>query len=207
MPHSRPESAAEAAGPRRRRVRPPSPRPPDRATLQAAALRHLARFAATEAGLVRVLDRRILRWLRDSGAAPEAAAYARRHARAIARALVDAGAIDDAAFAAARARRLMRAGRSRRAASAHLAAKGVGPDTAGAALPDAEAEFLAAVAFARRRRLGPFRAADDPADDAAKRRRELAALARAGFPRDTAERLLRLEPAEAADLLTVIKRS
>ncbi|MGI4953795.1 MAG: hypothetical protein ACRYGM_18485, partial [Janthinobacterium lividum] len=37
---------------------------PDRASLHEAALRHLTRFAATEAGLVRVLDRRVQRWLR-----------------------------------------------------------------------------------------------------------------------------------------------
>ena len=189
-----------------------APEPPDRAALHDAALRHLARFAATEAGLVRVLDRRILRWLRDTGASADAAAPARQAAREVARALVGTGAIDDAAFAAARARRLLRAGRSRRAVSAHLAAKGVDPVTAGAALPTAADELLAALAFARRRRLGPFRPADADADAdadavAVAGQRELAALARAGFPRDVAERVLRLDPAEAADRLAELKRA
>ena len=39
----------------------PAPGP---AQLHEAALRHLARFAATEAGLIRVLDRRVQRWAR-----------------------------------------------------------------------------------------------------------------------------------------------
>ncbi|MDT7952274.1 MAG: RecX family transcriptional regulator [Acetobacteraceae bacterium] len=182
--------------------RPPG-KPPDRAALHEAALRHLARFAATEIGLLRVLDRRIGRWQRASEAPDEAAAPCRQAAREVVRALVAAGALDDAVFAAARARRLVRAGRSRRAVQAHLAAKGVDAETAGAALPDPEAEFLAAIAFLRRRRFGPFR----PTDDGADRVRELATLARAGFPRDVAERALRLEPGDAAELLAQLKRA
>lgn len=191
------------------------PRPPgkhpDRASLHEAALRHLARFAATEAGLLRVLERRIMRWQAASGEPAEAAADARLAAREVVRALVVAGTLDDSNFAAARARRLVRAGRSRRAVSAHLAAQGVDAETAGAALPDAEAEFLAAVAFARRRRFGPFRplaCLDGDKADAGRELAalELAALARAGFPRDIAERALRLDADEAADLLAALKR-
>ncbi len=192
MPKPRPDSAS----------RPPG-KQPDRAALQEAALRHLARFAATETGLLRVLDRRILRWQRASDETNETAASSRVAAREVVQALVAAGALDDTSFALARARRLVRAGRSRRAVSAHLAAKGVDAATAGAALPDAEAEFLAAVAFLRRRRIGAFRSdPDDPGD----RQRELAILARAGFPRDIAERALRLDPGDAAELLAELKR-
>ncbi len=171
--------------------------------LHEAALRHLARFAATEAGLLRVLDRRILRWQRASGEADDMATSSRAAAREVVQALVAAGALDDSSFADARARRLVRAGRSRAAVSAHLAAKGVDSATASAALPSPEAEFLAAVAFVRRRRLGPFRApSDEPADPV----RALAALGRAGFPREVAERALRLEPEQAAELLAELKR-
>ena len=177
---------------------------PDRAALHEAALQHLARFAATEAGLVRVLDRRIARWARAAGAEPEAATASYAAAREVARALAGSGAVDDAAFAEARARRLLRAGRSRRAVSAHLLAKGVDAETAQRALPEAEAELAAAVAHARRRRLGPFRAVEA---DAAARQRELAALGRAGFPRDIAERALRLDPEEAEAVLARLKQS
>lgn len=191
--------------PNPRQAKPPRPpgKCPDRASLHEAALRHLARFAATEAGLLRVLDRRILRWQHATESATEVIVPARAAAREVVQALTASGMVDDANFAAARSRRLVRAGRSRVAVSAHLAAKGVDAETAGAVLPDAEAEFLAAVAFVRRRRIGPFRAPDiDEVDGAL----EMGMLARAGFPRDVAERALRLEPDEAAGLLADLKR-
>ena len=195
MPNSRQDAAP----------RPPG-KQPDRSTLHEAALRHLARFAATEVGLLRVLERRILRWQRASGETDATVTTSRAAARDVVQALVAAGALDDATFAAARARRLVRAGRSRRAVSAHLAAKGVDAETASAALPSAEAEFLAAIAFLRRRRLGPFRPPAQDAADPVDRMRELATIGRAGFPRDIAERALRLDPAEAAELLAELKR-
>lgn len=184
-----------------------APRPPgkcpDRHSLHEAALRHLARFAATQAGLLRVLDRRILRWQHATESPTEVIAPARAAAREVVQALTASGMLDDANFAAARSRRLVRAGRSRAAVSAHLAAKGVDAVTAGSVLPDAQAEFLAAVAFVRRRRIGPFRA---PGIEEVDGNREMGMLARAGFPRDVAERALRLDPDEAAGLLADLKR-
>ncbi len=189
--------------PRSARPLPPVGPVPDRAALHEAALRHLARFAATEAGLVRVLDRRIARWARAAGADAEAAAPAKAAARDVARALAGSGVVDDAAFAAARARSLTRAGRSRRAVSAHLAAKGVAPELARQSLPDPEQEVAAALAYASRRRLGPFRR-EDAGDEV--RRRELGSLARAGFPQGVAERALEMDPAEAQALVARLKQ-
>src|SRR5690348_16319039 len=110
----------------------PPNRPPDLEDLREAAVAHLARFAATEAGLLRVLRRRIDRWARaalQAGGEAEAVRRQVEQARAAAaeavRRLAAAGAVDDATFAAGRARRLLRSGRSRRAIAAHLAAKGV----------------------------------------------------------------------------------
>ncbi|GAC1478154.1 MAG: regulatory protein RecX [Acetobacteraceae bacterium] len=186
---------------------PRAPRPagpvPDRAALHEAALRHLERYAATESGLVRVLDRRIARWLRASGAEAEQAATARAAAREVARALVSSGVVDDAVFAEARARRLLRSGRSGRAVLAHLSAKGVRSDLAGQMLPDPGQELGAALAFARRRRLGPFRTGEVAEDGGQK---ELATMARAGFPRDVAERALAIEPDEAAAIVARLKQ-
>jgi len=186
--------------------------PPDQARLHEAALRHLARYAATAAGLTRVLDRRIARWARDAAAEGSdaagieaAAAEARRAARAVVARLVAAAAVDDAAFAAARAKRLARSGRSRRAAAAHLATRGVDAETAGAALgADGGDELASALVLARRRRIGPFRAAAPL--DAEGRMRELAIFARAGFPREVAERALRTPPEEAAEILAALLR-
>ncbi|MCK8786129.1 RecX family transcriptional regulator [Roseomonas sp. NAR14] len=211
-PHRR-RGAAAQAGP-----------PPDAARLQQAALDHLARFAATEAGLRRVLVRRVERWARRAeaaGAEPEGVARTlaalRAEAAAVAGRMVAAGAVDDAAFANARAARLNRAGRSRRAIAAHLAARGVPADAAAAALPETrEAELAAALAYCRRRRLGPFArpaagSAAGPADadvagDPAAGARALAALARAGFARDVAESALSLDPGEAESRLLAHRR-
>jgi regulatory protein len=129
---------------------------PDEERIYQAALNHLARYAATEAGLARVLARKLDRWIRqDAGeeAPPEETAAAARCAKSAIPAVIarlrEAGVLNDAAFVASRAKRLTRAGKSRRATLAHLAAKGV----AGAALPDnPERELAAACAYLRRRR-------------------------------------------------------
>lgn len=162
-----------------------------------------------------MLQRRIARWAqraeREGQPSEEIArhvAAAREKAAQAARDMVSAGAVDDAAFAAARVRRLSRAGRSRRAVAAHLAGKGVAAETAGAALEDSATDELdAALAHLRRRRQGPFApgAAEEPADEAA-RLKALGALARAGFPRDIAERALDLSPEEATERLLAARR-
>ncbi|HYF07749.1 MAG TPA: RecX family transcriptional regulator [Acetobacteraceae bacterium] len=197
---------------RPRRAPRPAGSAPDAAALREAALAHLARFAATEAGLRRVLERRVDRWARRAeaeGAARDAVAAqageARRAAAEVARAMTASGAVDDATFAAARARRLARAGRSRRAIAAHLAAKGVAAAVADAALPEGpEAELDAALAFCRRRRIGPFAAA---APDPAARLKALGALARAGFARGVAERVLDLDADGAEERLLASRRA
>lgn len=178
----------------------PAGHPPSAARLAEAAAAHLARFAATEAGLKRVLARRIDRWARAAEAegqpdVPRRAAEAKSAIAEVAQRLVAGGAVDDAAFAESRARRLLRTGRSRRATLAHLREKGVDATTAAAALPEGEAvEIAAALAFCRRRRIGPFGPPDPPPEA---RLKALAALARAGFGRDAASRALRMEPEEA----------
>jgi len=197
-----------------RRAAPGAGPAPTEARLHEAALDHLARFAATEAGLRGVLVRRVERWARraeaEGTAEPEAlsrlAAEGRAAAARVAARLVAAGAVDDAAFAESRARRLARAGRSRRAIAAHLAAKGVGREAARAALPEAEgAELDAALAWCRRRRVGPFAAAGPMGREA--RLKALASLARAGFGRGVAEAALDMEPEAAEARLAEISRA
>ncbi len=229
------------AGPVPAKLVPAGPAPTE-ARLRDAALAHLARFAATEAGLLRVLQRRVDRWAQRAAAEQataddpamaepaaaaiaQAAAAARQAAASVARTLVASGVVDDAAYAAARARRLSRAGRSRRAIAANLAAKGVPREAAAAALPtDISAELDAALGYCRRRRIGPFavpgRAATPrvakgaakpqwgapPSPEAAAHRNSLAAMARAGFDRATAEAALNFDPAAAAQRLAESRR-
>jgi regulatory protein len=111
--------------------------------------------------------------------------------------------VDDEAFAAARARRLNQAGRSRRAIAAHLAVKGVPAATAAGLLEETD-ELAAALGHLRRRRAGPFAAEQPPSPEA--RLKALGALARAGFPRDLAERALDMDPEDATDRLLAARR-
>lgn len=183
---------------------------PTEASLHEAALAHLARFAATRAGLLRVLSNRIARWARTAELAEDeragAVAAARAAAEAVVARLAAAGAVDDAAFATARARRLARAGRSAQAIAAHLAAKGAGgaaDDAIGSALPDPEAELAAALIAARKRRIGPFAPPDMPPEV---RRKALAVLARAGFSRAAAEAALAMDAEEAEARIAAFRR-
>jgi regulatory protein len=112
----------------------------------------------------------------------------------------EAGLLDDAAYATARVQALHRRGESMRAMRARLAAKGVpAADVADAvsglraAAPDPD--LAAACAFARRRRLGPFRRA------AADHALELGSFARAGFSRRVAEAVLACPDVAAVEAL------
>jgi regulatory protein len=196
--------------------RPPRPAGPalDVATLHDAALAYLARYAATEAGLRSVLERRVDRWKRlaqqnepDAEAIAAQAAAARNAVREVVARLVAAGAVNDAAYAESRARSLVRAGRSRRAVSAYLAAKGVVPETAAAAtatLALEQSELAAALVLARKRRIGSFRHGQAP--DEAGRRRELGVLARAGFSGSIAHQALTMDLDQAEALVNELRR-
>jgi regulatory protein len=172
-------------------------KPPDGTKLYEAALNHLARYAATEAGLARVLARKIDRWARlyaSEDMEPEEAAAAARRAKAHIPAVIarvrEAGILNDDAFAASRAKRLSREGKSRRATLAHLAAKGIPKPVLA---EDPQHELAAACAYLRRRRAGPFGEAPEA--------KILAAMARGGFSQDVARRALRLEREDAEALI------
>ncbi len=165
---------------------------PDGGSLYQAALSHLARYAATEAGLRQVLMRRVDRWARlqpNPEAAAPAVAAAREAIEGVIRRLAEAGAVSDVAFAESRAKTLLRAGRSKRVVQARLVAKGVTSDVARAASEtDADAELAAALVLVRKRRIGAYRSAEEA--DGSVRMKEMGLLARAGFSRDIAEQAL-----------------
>jgi regulatory protein len=174
---------------------------PDAGSLYRAGLDYLARYAATEAGLRRVLERRIDRWARaqpDAEAAEPALQAARAAIDGVVRWLAEAGALSDATFAENRARNLLRSGQSTRSIQVRLVAKGVAPDVArSVSAAGAETELAAALVLARKRRIGPYRLAEDA--DAGVRMKEMGVLARAGFSRDVAKQALdtSLEDADA----------
>lgn len=183
----------------------------DEAALREAALAYVTRYGGTEAALARALARRIRRWgdalasvegADRDGIAAQAGKLREAAARVVAD-LVALGAVNDQAFAESRARRLRRAGRSRRAVLGHLAARGVAGETAGEAVPeDTATEFAAALAFARRRRVGPF-ASTEPEPEA--QSRILMAFGRAGFSGSMARRALECDREEAEAVLNAAR--
>ncbi len=181
--------------------------PPSRDVLHEAALAYLARSSATAATLGRVLDRKVSTWARKAARAardPEAVAAdvsgCKESIDAIIARFREVGLVDDAKYAESRARSLSRAGRSRRAISAHLAAKGVDAEITRQALPnDASVELAAALAFARKRRIGPYAREANVEREA--KQKAIAAMARAGFDYRTCERALRMDREEADERL------
>jgi regulatory protein len=206
-------SGLAASGPAAADAAPADAAPPGADTLYQAALTHLARYAATEAGLRRVLRRRVDRWARlqtDPDAAAGAVADAQAAIEAVILRLAQAGAVSDAAFAENRAKSLVRGGRSTRSVQATLIAKGVAPDLARAAsVSDAETELAAALVLARKRRIGPYRSVDAAAPGArmpAVRIKELGLLARAGFSRDIAQQALDMAREDAESRIFELRR-
>jgi regulatory protein len=171
----------------------------DPALLERWALAYLGRFASSAENLRRVLLRRVRKRLPDDRAAAESAAAAIDALVARYRA---SGLLDDAAYAAARARARLRRGQSLRTVRAALAAKGVAAADTAAAIDalggeGGDPDLAAAVAFARRRRVGPYRRGAG----AGERDKELAAFARAGFTRAAAEAVLKCATPEEAEAL------
>jgi regulatory protein len=153
--------------------------------LHRAAMAYLERYSSSAENLRRVLRRKVDKRCRLRGEDP--AEFHDAIDEVVEKSL-RTGLIDDARYAEARVATLRRRGGSARAIQAKLAAKGVGRTTIAQALEGEEEgdEETAARAFARRRRLGPFR----PGERAPYRDKDLSALARAGFRFDVARRVV-----------------
>lgn len=165
------------ARPLRDRAPPP---PIDQAALERLALRYVERFATSRGRLTDYLARK----LRERGA--EGAV----DPRAVAEAMAARGYVDDEAYADARARGLARRGLGERRVTQALRQAGIEAE----AIVRATAESSpveAALAFARRRRIGPYaREAADPK----LREKQIAALIRAGHAFGLARKIASLEP-------------
>lgn len=183
------------------------PRKVSAQSLENAALHYLGRFSASSAHLKRVLLRRVDRSLRVHGGD---AAEARRLVDALIERFCRSGLLDDAAYAAGKARSLRRRGTSRSVIAKTLRAKGVSADQTETAMEELAAErseedgngdLAAAARLAQRKRLGPFRPKDARAE---LRQRDMAALARAGFSYDVARQVV--DAASTAELEDLISR-
>ena len=178
----------------------PEPPPLTADAFERAALHYLERYASSAANLRRVLMRKAKRAARRQGGGTEAVAGLIED---IVARYLHAGLLDDAAYAAQQAASLRRRGTSRHAIRGRLATKGVALEHIDAALAalDTEADesdLAAAGALARRRRLGPYRPA---AARAAYRQKDMAAMARAGFSLETAQRVLAAADPDALEAM------
>ena len=161
--------------------------------LQNAATFYLERYPSTAEGLRRVLKRRVRK--AEMLEAPVMENVGRAIEEIVAK-FVGAGVIDDKAFAQTKARALHRRGTSSRLTRQKLKLAGIDGDTLDKAMvaldqeldtDPVRREWTAAVALARRRRLGPFR---PEAERKEKRDRDLAAMARAGFDYQLARKVI-----------------
>jgi len=167
-----------------------APSPYDGAALERIALDYVGRYATTKAKLSAYLRRK----LRERGWSGER----EPPVDALADRLVGFGYVDDGAFAAARTESLLRRGYGARRIAASLRGAGIENDVADALRPRiADGAEAAAWAFARRRRLGPF---STRVQDMAEKRRQVAAMLRAGHDIEVIRRILGTAcPEEAVD--------
>ncbi|MBV9841088.1 MAG: RecX family transcriptional regulator [Sphingomonadaceae bacterium] len=168
-----------------RRARPPL----DAAALDALALGYVGRFATTQAKLAQYLRRKLAeRGWTDEAEPPVEAIVAR---------LAASGFVDDRAFADARGAALGRRGYGARRVAVALKIAGVGEAEGEQALAAAiDSGWDNALAFARRRRIGPYAA---EAADRAGRERATAALIRAGHPIGIARRIAAARPGKVPE--------
>ncbi len=157
--------------------------------LRNSALHYLGRYESSAAHLRRLLLAKVHRSARFHGT--ERAAGAACVEELIAE-FLEGGLLDDARYAQGRALVLYRRGNSARAIRAGLSHKGIDAALIEQALAKlaaqaADPELAAALAYARRRRLGPYRS---PATRPAQRARDLAALGRRGFAYALARRVI-----------------
>ena len=168
--------------------------------LERAALHHLERYASSSENLRRVLTRRVWKAARlaeDGNAVEEEQAAA--WIETVVEKLQRGGLLDDRAYAEGRVVALRRQGESARGIAMKLGAKGVPRDTVDAALELDEPEnddVAAAVAYARRRRLGPWR---KPEEREERRDRDMAALARKGYRLELCRRVIEAHDIAAAE--------
>ncbi|PKP92825.1 MAG: RecX family transcriptional regulator [Alphaproteobacteria bacterium HGW-Alphaproteobacteria-16] len=167
------------------------PLPPlDTPALERLALRYVERFATTRGKLTAYLHRKIRERGWD-GDPIDPADIAERFA--------ELGYINDLLYAESKASAMARRGLGARRVNEALRYAGVEAADAEQLAPViAERRADTAIAFARRRRIGPFAEAPVERDRMAK---QVAAMVRAGHAPDLAWRIARMEPGESVESL------
>lgn len=179
-----PRSASKTA---RRPREPRAPKPLDPERLNELALAYLARFATSAAKLETYLRRKLRERGWEGEGEPPVNTLVER--------CISAGYVDDAAYARAKAGSLRRRGYGERRVDQSLGAAGIAVDLREEMRGTVREARQAALALARKRRLGPFGSL--PIERAA-REKQIAVLLRAGHPLDIARQVI-----EAVDVATL----
>ncbi|MBA15610.1 MAG: RecX family transcriptional regulator [Sphingomonas sp.] len=166
-------------------------RPLTSPALEQLALRYVERYATTRAKLAAYLERKL--YERGWEGADEA------DPRGLAERMAELGYIDDRGFAEARAAAMGRRGLGARRVAAALRHAGIESDDADAIAPAIEANAVeSALAFARRRRIGPY---SEEVADRQLQEKQLAAMLRAGHGFDLARKIVSMAPGEETETL------
>ena len=164
--------------------------PLDRTALERMGLRYVERFATTRGKLASYLKRKI----RERGWEDEAEA----DPAGLADKFAQLGYIDDRAFAEARASAMGRRGLGARRIAHDLNYAGNDAADAEAVAPLIEDDRIAsALAFARRKRIGPH--GRDAITDRALLEKQVGAMVRAGHAPSLAWKIVRMSPGDDAE--------
>lgn len=200
-----PDSAGIKPPAKGEKSRPAAPKIPKKITatyLQNSGLYYLQRFAASSAQFRRVMQRKIDK---SCKAHPD---QDRDECINLLNNLIEAfqrsGLLNDEMFATGAIRSLRQRGLSTRAIEARMAIKGIPAtlvkQTLGEidSLRDINPDLLAALKHARKRRIGPYTPVDKGGDH---RDKQLAAMARAGFDFEIAQKVMKFSKEEAEELI------
>lgn len=173
------------------------------ARLENIALYYLERYSSSAANLQKVLMRRVHKSVRHHEDLDRE--EAREWVDETVEKMKGLGYVNDEAYAEMKSRAFHRQGKPPRAISQALAAKGVDRETTASALEtladergERDLELSAAITFARKKRLGPHRLAEDREE---RKQKDMATLGRNGFSYETARKVLEAETVEELEEL------
>lgn len=157
------------------------------------AMFYLERFSSSSANLKKILMRRVHKSVPFHG--EPSIEKATQMVDDVVAKLIELKIIDDALYAKSRTTSFRRAGNSKRQISAKLFAKGLENEEIETAIETVDKahahdnpELTAAIRYAQRRRIGPYRSR--PSSDPDQDKKDLAKLARGGFSFDVAKKAL-----------------
>lgn len=168
----------------------PRPKPPltplNHADLERFALRYVERYATTRARLADYLRRKIRERGWGGGEPPDPEDLAQR--------MAERGYVNDRLYAESKAGAMARRGLGARRVGEALRHAGIDAIDAEAAAPLlAEAALSSAIAFARRKRIGPY---GREVPDRAMQEKQVAAMVRAGHSLSLSRTIARMAPGD-----------